>query len=101
MKDTLGICIKGWVLLLAVSIIIFAAMPALADETCTTGEEAALALPPLEPGQVRAVTKEGEWIMVRPLDDPENPYREHYGAWDKWFYANFDPELGFGDLPAG
>jgi hypothetical protein len=25
---------------------------------------------------------------VRDLDDPENPYREQYGAWDRWLLAN-------------
>jgi hypothetical protein len=25
---------------------------------------------------------------VRDLDDPANPYREKYGAWDRWLLAN-------------
>ena len=25
---------------------------------------------------------------MRDLDDPANPYREKYGAWDRWLFAN-------------
>lgn len=32
-------------------------------------------------GQVRANI---DWIEVKPLDDPANPYRAQYGPWDRW-----------------
>ncbi len=74
---------------------------ALADDTCTTGAEDSLALPPLEPGQVRAITRDGEWVLVKPLDDPGNPYRELYSIWDRWLMAHFDPALDFSNIPSG
>jgi hypothetical protein len=35
-------------------------------------------------------------VAVKPLDDPANPYREQYGAWDRWIMENIgrsDPTM--------
>lgn len=41
--------------------------------------------------------RSGEEVVIRPLDDPENPYRGQYAAWDIWlmdnYQHNFDPTL--------
>ena len=40
-----------------------------------------------------ATNRNGESKEVRPLDDPENPYRDRYGAWDLWIWDNYQPDF--------
>jgi hypothetical protein len=42
---------------------------------------------------VIATDFDGKTIEVKPLDAPDNPYREQYAAWDAWIYQHFDPDL--------
>ena len=38
---------------------------------------------------------DAEFVEVRPLDDPENPYLGQYTEYDRWHYDNFDPGAPF------
>jgi hypothetical protein len=40
----------------------------------------------LPPGARRVETFDGKLVVVRSIDDPENPYREEYKEWDRWFW---------------
>ncbi len=41
-----------------------------------------------DPVCAEPVSKPRDWVLVRPLDDPQNPYRDEYKPWDHWAYAN-------------
>ncbi|MCC7476982.1 hypothetical protein IT575_00870 [bacterium] len=42
----------------------------------------------LDPVCAEAVERPRDWVLVRALDDPANPYRGQYRAWDHWAYQN-------------
>jgi len=36
-----------------------------------------------------ALNSDGDSLVVRPLDDPDNPYKDKYGPWDIWVWDNY------------
>jgi hypothetical protein len=86
---------------LSLLLVTTAVLPVLAGDTCTTGGEQGLNLPELEPGQVRAISRDGTWVLVKPLDDPAGPYYGQYTEWDRWLLTHFDPALDFSSIPPG
>lgn len=56
-----------------------------------------LALPITASAQMKATHTATE---LRPLDDPENPYRGQYREWDVWAYEHFRPGMDGEDIMA-
>ena len=44
-----------------------------------------------------ALGMDGTKVMVRPLDDPQNPFAGDYNDWDRWIYEHNDPALEIAD----
>jgi len=46
-----------------------------------------------KPATLIAKTRDGAQIEIKALDDAANPYREKYGAWDRWVYDHYDATI--------